>query len=235
MLKQRILVADDDRSIVKIVRGYLDQAGYETLTAHDGETALHILRREKPDLAILDIMMPGRDGLNLTQLIRGDASLGALPVILLTAKVDDVDKILGLEMGADDYITKPFNGREVVARVKAALRRNDLAQQGRPRILILGELHLDVNKRELQLAGQRVELTPAEFGILQALMERAGHTLTREELLEQSVGYAYEGMGRTLDTHIRNLRKKIEHDPKNPKYIETVFRVGYRMREGGDE
>lgn len=229
MLKQRILVVDDDKSIVRILRGYLEQAGYEVLMAYDGNMALHTLRREKPELLLLDLMLPDRDGWDLTRLIRADATLAAMPIIMLTARVDDMDKIIGLELGADDYITKPFNAREVVARIRALLRRCQMANLPATPILEIEGLRLDVGAHELYLNGNLVDLTPTEFKLLLIFMEHPGYTLTREELLERALGYAYEGMGRTLDTHIRNLRGKIEASPKQPYYIQTVYSVGYRF------
>lgn len=230
MSKQRILVVDDDKSIVKILRGYLEQAGFEVLAAYDGKTAVYALRRERPDLLLLDLMLPERDGWEITRLIRADSMLAGTPIIMLTARVDDMDKILGLELGADDYIVKPFNAREVVARVRALLRRLKLDQSPDvPTILRQGEIMIDVDGRVVTVAGDVVELTPSEFKLLHALIENPGHTFTREELLERAMGYAYEGMGRTLDTHIRNLRQKIEPDAKNPTYIQTVYSVGYRF------
>lgn len=227
----RILVVDDDKSIVKVLRGYLEQSGYEVLTAYDGETALHSLRRERPDLVVLDVMMPGRDGWELIRLVRADKMLAALPIILLTARIEDSDKIVGLELGADDYITKPFNAREVVARINALLRRLKLDQMKTavPHVLVVGGLRLDLDQRTLHMDGRPAELTRTEFNLLEALLENPGYTLTRDELLEKAVGYAYEGMGRALDTHIRNLRRKIEANPDNPTYIQTVYGVGYRL------
>ncbi len=232
MSKQQILVVDDDKSIVKVVRSYLEQAGYTVQTAYDGESALHALRSEKPDLVVLDLMLPDRDGWEITRLIRSDATLGAMPIIMLTARVEDTDKIVGLELGADDYITKPFNAREIVARVRALLRRAQFAQNVAPQLIRLGALALDMDQHTLTVDGAAVELTRTEFTLLQILMANPGHTFTRDELLEKSMGYAYEGMGRTLDTHMRNLRKKIEPDANNPTYIQTVYGVGYRMTKG---
>jgi len=232
MSKQQILVVDDDKSIVKVVRSYLEQAGYTVQTAYDGESALHALRSEKPDLVVLDLMLPDRDGWEITRLIRSDATLGAMPIIMLTARVEDTDKIVGLELGADDYITKPFNAREIVARVRALLRRVQFAQTVAPQLIRLGALVLDMDQHTLTVNGAAVELTRTEFTLLQILMANPGHTFTRDELLEKSMGYAYEGMGRTLDTHMRNLRKKIEPDANNPTYIQTVYGVGYRMTKG---
>ncbi|MEZ4728713.1 MAG: response regulator transcription factor [Caldilineaceae bacterium] len=229
MSKQRILVVDDDKAIVKVVRSYLEQAGYEVRVAYDGATVLHSLRSEKPDLLVLDLMLPDRDGWEITRLIRSDATLGTMPIIMLTARVEDADKIIGLELGADDYITKPFNAREIVARVRALLRRAHFAQAAPPPQLRLGQLSLDVDQRTLTIEEKAVDLTRTEFTLLQILMANPGHTFTRDELLEKCMGYAYEGMGRTLDTHMSNLRKKIEPDPSTPVYIQTVYGVGYRM------
>jgi two-component system alkaline phosphatase synthesis response regulator PhoP len=230
-MQARILVVDDDRSIVNVLRGYLEQSGYQVLTAYDGTSALEVIRQERPDLVVLDLMLPGRDGWSLTRLVRADSALAALPIILVTARVDDSDKILGLELGADDYITKPFNGHEVVARVNALLRRRqlDLQPHAVPRVLRAGGLRLNLDQRKLSVDGQPVELTRTEFNLLEALLEHPGYTLTRDDLLERAMGYAYEGMGRVLDSHIRNLRRKIEVDPNNPRYLRTVYGVGYRL------
>ena len=228
MLKQRILVVDDDKAIVKILRGYLEQAGYEVLVGYEGQTAVAILRHDKPDLLILDLMLPDQDGYDMTRMIRNDVKLSSMPIIMLTARVEDTDKILGLELGADDYITKPFNAREVVARVRALLRRSQLGQTP-AQVLQIDAIKLDIGRRELSVNSRLTELTPTEFRLLQALMENPGHTYSRDELLEKGMGYAYEGMGRTLDTHMRNLRRKIEPDPANPVYIQTVYSIGYRF------
>ena len=226
---ETILVIDDEANILRLVREYLEQAGYRVLTASRAETGLHALRRESPDLLVLDLGLPDRDGWDLTRLIRRDQQLGGLPLIMLTARVEDSDKIVGLELGADDYITKPFNPREVVARVRALLRRAHGGGRPAPQRLSIDELTLDLGARSLTVRGEAVGLTPTEFELLCVLMENPGHTYTREELLEKTLGYSYEGTGRTLDTHIRNLRQKIEVDPGNPAYIHTVHRIGYRF------
>ena len=227
-MSQRILVVDDDKEIVRILRAYLEQAGYAVLAAHNGEAALHAIRSDRPDLVVLDLMLPDRDGWDITRIVRKDEALANLPIVMLTARVEDGDKILGLELGADDYIPKPFNPHEVVARVRAVLRRagNHFAQA---HVLQLGSVLLDVDRHEVQVDGRTVELTPTEFNILQALMEHPGHAFTRLELIEKGLGYSYEGMERTLDSHIKNLRRKIESDPSSPTRIKTVFGVGYRM------
>ncbi len=231
MMEQRILVVDDDREIVRLVQGYLRQAGYQVLTAYDGEMALHTLRRERPDLLILDLMLPDRDGWALTRLIRSDPSLAATPIIMLTARVEDVDKILGLELGADDYMTKPFNPREVVARVRALLRRVQEGPAVRSSVLQVGDLRIDVGRRQATVEGREVDLTPTEFDLLRLLMENPGYAFTRDELIEKGLGYLYEGLGRTLDSHIKNLRRKIEPNPRQPTFIQTVYGVGYRLAD----
>lgn len=230
-MPQRILVVDDDKSIIKVVRAYLEQSGYQVLTAADGEAALHMLRHERPDLVVLDVMMPNRDGWEVTRIVRGDKVLAATPIIMLTARVEDTDKIVGLELGADDYITKPFNAREVVARVNALLRRTRLDQlaSAAPHVLVSGGLRLDLDGHTLTVNGRPVELTRTEFNLLETFMQNPGFTLTRDDLLEKALGYAYEGLGRALDTHIRNLRRKIETEPDAPTYIQTVYGVGYRL------
>ena len=225
----RILVVDDDHDIVRLIKAYLERAGYLVMSAYDGETALHILRRDHPDLLVLDLMLPDRDGWDLTRLIRANPNLAEIPVIMLTARVEDSDKIVGLEIGADDYITKPFNPREVVARVRALLRRSQVGTRSIQHVLQTGKLILDIGRRELLVDGEPVELTPSEFGLLQMLMESPGYAFTRAELLEKALGYPYEGMGRTLDSHIKNLRQKIEPDPKKPTYIQTIYGVGYKL------
>jgi two-component system alkaline phosphatase synthesis response regulator PhoP len=229
-LIQRILVVDDDKEIVRLVRAYLEQAGFQVLPAYDGESALQIMRRDRPDLVVLDLMLPGRDGWDVIRSVRGDAALATIPVIMLTARVEDTDKIVGLELGADDYVTKPFNPREVVARVRSVLRRSQGGGSLRqPRILQVGGLLLDLDRHEVMLDGQPVELTPTEFDLLRTLIENPGYAFTRMELIEQGLGYEYEGLERTLDSHIKNLRRKIEPDPRQPTYIQTVYGVGYRL------
>lgn len=231
MSTQRILVVDDDKSIIKIMQAYLEQAGYVVLTANSGTSAMHTLHKEKPDLLILDLMLPDRDGWDITRSIRNDKRLATIPIIMLTARVSDSDKIVGLELGADDYVTKPFNPREIVARVRALLRRRQFDQAEQAEYLIVGALQLDLGSRMFTLNGKSIEVTPTEFNLLKIFMESPGHTFSRETLLEKALGYGYEGFGRTLDTHIRNLRKKIEPDPKKPTYIQTVYSIGYRLVE----
>ncbi|MCD6289969.1 MAG: response regulator transcription factor [Anaerolineae bacterium] len=228
-MAQRVLVVDDDRQIVRLVRAYLEQSGFEVLTASDGETALHTIRSERPDLVVLDLMLPGRDGWEITRILRSDPSLVGTPIIMLTARVEDTDKIVGLELGADDYVTKPFNPRELVARVRAVLRRVGGAEPP-PRLLRVGGITLDPDRHEVNLDGRPVDLTPTEFELLRAFMEEPDHAFTRGELIERALGYTYEGMERTVDSHIKNLRRKLEEDPRRPRYIQTVYGVGYRLK-----
>jgi two-component system, OmpR family, alkaline phosphatase synthesis response regulator PhoP len=225
----KILVIDDEANILRLVRDYLEQAGYSVLTALNAETGVHALRRESPNLLVLDLGLPDQDGWDLTRLIRSDRQLTNIPIIMLTARVEDSDRIIGLELGADDYITKPFNPREVVARVRAVLRRVNSAKSTTSRRISIRELDLDIGEHTLTVGGEQVALTPTEFELLSLFMENPGHTYTREELLMKTLGYSYEGTSRTLDSHIRNLRQKIEPNPADPAYILTVYRIGYRF------
>lgn len=230
-MTQRILVVDDDREIVRLVRAYLEESHYEVLVAYDGEMALHMMRRERPDLVLLDLMLPHRDGYDLTRTARGDAGLAAMPIVMLTARVEDSDKVVGLELGADDYIPKPFNPREVVARVRAVLRRvqGDLAP---PKVIRIGELMIDLDAHRVEVGGRAVSLTPTEFALLCALAEQPGHALTRQEMIENGLGYSYEGLERTVDSHVKNLRRKLDEAGEAAHLVETVFGVGYRLVTG---
>ena len=228
---KKILVVDDDKDIVRLVRAYLEQSGYLVDTAYDGGSAMQKIRAETPDLVVLDLMLPDTDGWELTRQVRADAKLSALPIIMLSARADDVDKIVGLEIGADDYVAKPFNPREVVARVRTVLRRQQTNGQETaiPKTLRSDALLLDIGRHEVLLDGQPIELTQTEFKLLHLLMDNEGYAFTRSELVEKALGYEYDGLDRTLDSHIKNLRKKIEVNPKEPRYIQTVYGVGYRF------
>jgi len=231
---QRILVVDDDRAVVRLMRSYLEQAGYNVLVAEDGNAALSLIRCERPDLVLLDLMLPGRDGWEITRLMRLDPLLSTIPVIMLTARVDDIDKINGLELGADDYVTKPYNPREVVARVHARLRpRQGLMPATTHKVLRAGKLEMDVNSHEVRVEEQAMSLTATEFELLRALMEQAGYVLTRQELIRRALGSDYLGMERTLDSHIRNLRRKLSSAQPDAEFIANVYGVGYRLEGKG--
>ncbi|MCJ7531474.1 MAG: response regulator transcription factor [Anaerolineales bacterium] len=233
MLKQRILVVDDDKEVVRLMRGYLEQSGYDVLVAYNGESAIHIMRRDNPDLVLLDLMLPDRDGWDVTRTVRNDPNLMHMPIIMLTARVSDTDKIVGLELGADDYVTKPYNPREVVARVRARLRVQTGGQEPfQNKILRVGGLQMDIGRHEILVEGRPGFLTATEFEILRVMMEQSGYVLTRNELIRKAFGDEFLGIERTLDSHIRNLRQKIEPDPKYPQYIKTVYGVGYRLEAG---
>ena len=232
MSTKRILVVDDDKEIVRVLRSYLENAGFQVLTAYDGSSALHILKVERPDMAILDLMLPDRDGLDITRHIRNEPALLGTYILMLTARVDDTDKVVGLEVGADDYVTKPFNPREVVARVRSVFRRLNLDEsQNGQQIFQYRDLTVDLLRHTVMLNDKMVDVTPTEFNLLATLMKRTGIPFSRSELVQKRLGYDYESLERTLDSHVRNLRKKIEPDVNNPTYIQTVYGVGYRLGE----
>ena len=230
-MPERILVADDDREIVRTVRAYLEESGYEVTSAHDGKTALDSFHNERPDLVVLDIMMPEMNGLDVARALRRESEV---PIIMLTARVDEADRLVGLELGADDYITKPFSPREVVARVRAVLRRTQ-GQTANSGLLRSGTLALDIDAYEVKLDGAPVELTRTEFALLKAFMVNSGRVMTRLQLIDTALGYSYEGFERTVDAHVKNLRQKIELDPGRPQRITTVYGVGYKFVEQSDE
>ncbi len=222
-----ILVVDDKANIRALLRDYLTEENFRVIVAENGQQALYTARQEKPDLILLDIMMPKMDGYEFLRAYRKEQSA---PVILLTARLDEMDKVLGLELGADDYITKPFGMRELVARIRAVLRRagHDLSAE---EILRAGEIYLNKANHEVRVNERAVNLTPSEFDLLAVLMASPGRVFSRLDLLEKLQGTTFEGVARTIDVHIRNLRLKIEADPAHPSYIETVFGVGYRFRQ----
>ncbi len=226
-MAQTILVVDDEARIVKLVRDYLERAGFDVLAARDGETALTLVRLERPDLIVLDLMLPGVDGLDVCRRLRQES---AVPIIMLTARVEEADRIVGLELGADDYVTKPFSPRELVARVRAALRRAT-GQVGPTPLLRASDVELDTASLMATVAGQPVDLTPTEFQLLATLVRQPGRIFSREQLLEAIHGVAYDGFDRSVDSHIKNLRRKIELNPRQPRYIQTVYGVGYRFME----
>ncbi|MBX3082395.1 MAG: response regulator transcription factor [Anaerolineae bacterium] len=226
-MNRKVLIADDEQHILESVGSYLVQDGFQVVTAKNGREALFAFRHEQPDLVILDVMMPDMDGWQAARLIRKES---AVPLLFLTARVDEIDQITGLEIGADEYITKPFSPRVVVARVRAILRRAYGELVSDPTVYRLRDLELNTDMRLVRLNGERIDLTPSEFGILKALLMRPGRVFTRMELLDNVQGEAFAGYERTIDVHVKNLRIKIEADPKNPLYIETIYGVGYRMR-----
>ncbi|MDQ5853005.1 MAG: response regulator transcription factor [Chloroflexota bacterium] len=229
-MSRTILVVDDEPRIVQIARDYLERAGFRVLSAGEGDRALSIARDERPNLIVLDLMLPGMDGLDVTRALRRDPLLAAIPIIMLTARVEESDKLVGLELGADDYLTKPFSPRELVARVRAVLRRTE-GNQTPATVLRFGDLVVDLDRRNVTLRGQPVELTPTEFELLQILAREPGRPFTRAQLLERAYDVAYAGYDRTVDAHIKNLRRKLEPDPRGPRYIITLYGVGYKFAE----
>ena len=220
-----VLVVDDAPEIVRLTRDYLEHAGFSVLVAADGRAALQVARTRTPDVIVLDLGLPGMDGLDVTRELRRASSV---PIIMLTARADESDKLVGLELGADDYVTKPFSPKELVARVRAVLRR---AQQAALPLdhISLGELELDRARRELRIGGRRVDVTATEFDLLATLAAQPGRVFTRSQLLDAIHGTAFEAYERAIDAHVKNLRRKIESHPQAPRYIETVFGVGYRL------
>jgi DNA-binding response OmpR family regulator len=224
----RILVVDDEAQIVDLLRSYLRRDGFDVDEAADGEAALAAAARMRPDLIILDLMLPKMDGREVCRRIRETANT---PIIMLTARDEETDKLLGLELGADDYITKPFSPREVTARVRAVLRRGS---RETVEVVRAGDLLIDLRAHEVSLAGRRVELTPTEFRLLETMAGHPNQVFTRMQLIDRVQGHAFEGYERTVDAHIKNLRGKVEPDPKTPRYIVTVYGVGYKFQTGND-
>lgn len=220
-----ILIIEDEPELVKVLRSYLEKAGFDVLTAYRGDSGLSTWEHKRPDLVILDLNLPGMDGLDVAREIRRKSQV---PILMLTARVDEPDQLIGLELGADDYVTKPFSPRLIVARVRALLRRVQSPGTS-AEILRVADFEIDLNAHLVTRKGQIVELTPTEFSLLHTLAAQPGRAYSREQLIEIAQGNYYEGYERTVDAHIKNLRAKIEPDPKKPKYIETVFGVGYRF------
>jgi two-component system alkaline phosphatase synthesis response regulator PhoP len=222
-----ILVVDDEPKIATLARDYLEHAGFAVLTAGDGPSALSTVRQHHPDLVVLDLGLPGLDGLDVTRELRRDSTI---PIVMLTARDDEFDKLLGLELGADDYLTKPFSPRELVARVRAVLRRADRAPEATESIHV-GDVVLDLPRMRVEVGGTAVELTPTEFQLLATLAGRPGRIFTRAQLLDTLHGIAFESYERAIDSHIKNLRRKLEPDPRRPRYVLTVYGVGYRFAD----
>lgn len=226
MVAKRVLVVDDDENIVELVKLYLVRDGYRVLTAYDGIEALRLAREGHPDLIVLDIMMPGINGLDVCRTLRDESDV---PIIMLTARTTDDDKLAGLNLGADDYVTKPFSPRELAARVRAVLRR--LPGERMPEHIKHSDFIIDFRKLEVLISGKHVDLTAIEFKLLSTLIKEPGRVFSRAQLIEKALGYDFEGFDRTVDVHILNLRRKIEPDPRHPKYIRTVYGAGYKFSE----
>jgi len=229
-MKLTVLIVDDEYKIRDMVKTYLQNEGYITMEAENGNVALEIIKRDNIDIVLLDVMMPGIDGYQVLREIRMYQK--KLPVIMLTAKTDEVDKLVGLEMGSDDYITKPFSLRELVARMKAVLRRSQDNDEIEDEIIERGEIRIMTSKYEVYVNERKLNLTPTEYKILVALSQKPGRVYSRLQLMNIAMGEAYVNYERSIDTHVSNLRKKVEDDPANPKYIQTVYGIGYRF--GGD-
>jgi DNA-binding response OmpR family regulator len=231
MANAKILVVDDDKKTVDLVRLYLEKDGYQVLAAYDGQRALELARQKQPDLVVLDLMLPAVDGLDVCRTLRVRAE-SKVPIIMLTGRTTEEDKLLGLDLGADDYVTKPFSPRELLARVRAVLRRVAEAEDKGPPQVRYDDLIVDFVRHEARLGEAPVHLTPKEFKLLETLVRTPGRAFTRLELLNEVFGFDYEGLERTVDAHVMNLRKKIEPDPGYPRYVITVPGIGYRF-EGG--
>ncbi len=222
-----ILVVDDEPRIVQLVRDYLEHGGFTVLVASDGQTALRTARTGRPDLVVLDLGLPGLDGLDVTRALRRD---GEIPIIMLTARTEETDKLVGLELGADDYLTKPFSPKELVARVRAVLRRAE-GLRSTSDVIRAGEVELDLPRMEARFGGRRVDLTKTEFQLLATMARQPGRVFTRAQLLDAVKGVAFESYERAIDAHIKNIRRKVETNPRAPRYVLTVFGVGYRFAE----
>ena len=229
MATSSILIVDDDKKLVELVRAYLEKDGYRVLTAHDGLRALELARQKRPDLVILDLMLPGMDGLDVCRVLRAEGN--KVPIIMLTAKTTVEDRLVGLDLGADDYVTKPFSPRELMARVRAALRRLGEEQQAGRSHFQAGDLEVDLLRHETRVKGKLVHLTPKEFRLLEVLISEPGRAFSRLDLLDRVFGFDYEGLERTVDVHVMNLRKKIETNPSKPTYVQTVYGLGYKFSE----
>lgn len=229
-MSRKILVVDDEPQIIKVLKAYLEKAGYQVLTASDGNAALTVFDKEKPDFLILDLNLPGMDGLDVCREIRRDSNI---PILMLTARVEEADKLIGLELGADDYVVKPFSPREIVARVKTIFRRSSDKTEKMETIQV-GDLVIDLLKHTVKIANKPIELTPTEFEILVVLAKQPNRVFSRLQIMEQAQGNAFEGYERTIDAHIKNIRIKMEPNPREPVYIQTVFGLGYKLEAGTD-
>jgi Response regulators consisting of a CheY-like receiver domain and a winged-helix DNA-binding domain len=230
MAEEKILVVDDEEHIIELIKFNLESLGYKVITASNGIDAVKLAKEELPNLILLDLMLPGKDGYDVCKDIRKEAPMANIPIIMITAKGEELDKILGLELGADDYITKPFSVRELLARVKAVLRRT--AAVVNEQNYKFGDISIDFQKHEILKNDEKLDLTLKEFELLEMLVKNKGRVMTRDFLLDKIWGYEYIGETRTVDVHIRHLRQKIEEDDKKPRYIETIRGIGYRFSFG---
>ncbi len=225
---KRILVVEDESRIARLVRDYLEHAGFEVLVAGDGEVALASARRSRPDLVVLDLGLPGRDGLDVARTLRQTSSV---PIVMLTARGEEIDRVVGLELGADDYVVKPFSPKELVARVRAVLRRTDAARAGGSEVLRVADVEVDVPRMRVSVGGRPVELTSTEFQLLAVLVREPGRVFTRGQLLDAVHGVAFDSYERAVDAHVKNIRRKLEPTPGRPRYLLTVHGVGYRFAD----
>jgi len=228
----RVLVVEDEPQIVRVLRDYLQHSGFEVLTATDGPSALRAVRTSSPDLMVLDLGLPGMDGLDVARAVRKESGKeGELPIIMLTARTEEADRVAGLELGADDYVAKPFSPRELVARVRAVLRRTDGGHADDETVRVGSEVEVDSARREVRVEGRTVDLTPTEFDLVALLARQPGRVFTRAQLLDAIRGTAVESYERAIDAHVKNIRRKLEPDPRAPRYVQTVFGVGYRFAD----
>lgn len=230
MPHQSVFIVDDDVKITKLLKSYFDKEGFVTYLAHEGEGAVQAIRDKNPDIVVLDLMLPGLDGWEICRRLRKESDV---PIVMLTARDEETDRVIGLEMGADDYVAKPFSPREVVARAKAILRRTRKeVVQAEP--LRIGDLLIDVERHTVKKGNTALDLTPTEFKILELLATNAGRVFSRLQIVERVQGYAFDGYDRTVDVHMKNLRRKVEDDPKEPRHILTVYGIGYRFAGGSE-
>ena len=230
MITGRVLVAEDDAKTAELIRLYLERDGHSVIVAGDGRKALELARQKQPDLILLDVMMPSLDGLDICRILRHESDI---PIVMVTARSTEDDMLLGLDLGVDDYITKPFSPRILAAKVRAVLRRTRQAEE--KVVLHVGNLTIDTERHEARLSGEQLDLTPKEFKLLATMAASEGKAFSRQELLDDAFGFGYEGLDRTVDVHVMNIRKKIEPDIANPRYLHTVYGVGYKLEDAQDE
>lgn len=232
MAQNSVVIVDDDAKLTKLLQTYFEKDGFTAWTVHEGYDAMNLIKDKKPDIIILDLMLPGIDGMEICRRLRRDSEI---PILMLTARDEETDRLIGLEMGADDYVTKPFSPREVVARAKAILRRSKRNTSVKPEPIRIGNLSIDFDRHEIKKNGEIIDVTPMEFKIMELLANHAGRVYTRLTMVEQIQEYAFDGYERTIDAHIKNLRRKIEDNPKEPRYILTVYGVGYKFTGGEND